>query len=446
MQTNVGASGQITWLGGRAASRHQLTIGGAFDASRVDFQQLSQFGYLNPDRSITPVNAFADGSTNVDGVPFDTRVNLHGAPQTWGTYATDTISFGDVWHATVSARFNHVAIDNSDRLPPASGPGSLTGSYQFDRVNPAAGLTFSPVRAVNLYVNYSEGSRAPTSIELGCADPTQPCKLPNAMAGDPPLNQVVTRSWEAGIRSGATGALTWSAGVFRAANHNDILFVASTQTGFGYFKNFGETLRQGVELSATRRFRRLTIGGGYTFLDATYQSTETFDGSSNSTNDSALAGEKGVDGTIQIQPGDRMPLIPRQTVKLFADVPVTPRLSIDLDLVGTSSLVARGNENNLDQPDGVYYIGPGVAPGYAVVNFGAQYQLTRRLRLIAQINNLFDQHYYTGAQLGSTGLTSSGSFIARPFPAVNGDFPVQQAAFYAPGAPTTFWVGLRVRL
>lgn len=39
--------------------------------------------------------------------------------------------------------------------------------------------------STNLYVGYSEGSRAATSIELGCADPAARCKLPHAMAGDP---------------------------------------------------------------------------------------------------------------------------------------------------------------------------------------------------------------------------------------------------------------------
>lgn len=36
------------------------------------------------------------------------------------------------------------------------------------------------------------------------------------------------------------------------------------QTGFGYFKNFGSTRRQGVELGANGRVGGVTIGGGYT--------------------------------------------------------------------------------------------------------------------------------------------------------------------------------------
>ena len=141
---------------------------------------------------------------------------------------TDTLS-AKSWSFTLSGRYNHTTVDNRDRIRP-SGADSLTGSHTFDRFNPAVGVTYSPIGSVNVYFSYSEGSRAPTSVELGCANPDQPCKLPNAMAGDPPLEQVVAKTFEAGVRSGSESKLGWSAGWFRAQNSNDILFVASTQT------------------------------------------------------------------------------------------------------------------------------------------------------------------------------------------------------------------------
>ena len=64
---------------------------------------------------------------------------------------------------------------------------------------------------------------------------------------------------------------------------------------------------------------------------------------------------------------------------------------------------------------------------------------------LSEINNLFDRQYYTAAQLGPTGFTDTGNFIARPFPVVNGEFPVQQATFFAPGAPAGAWGGIRLR-
>jgi outer membrane receptor protein involved in Fe transport len=439
-QDNYGVSGQFTWLRSPRIGRNQFTAGAAFDRSSVGFQQSTQLGYLNPDRSVTGLNAFADGVTggNVDGVPFDTRVDLHGTPQTWSLYATDTYSPGKSWNFTLSGRYNRTTIDNLDRIEPGGGPGSLNSHNVFGRLNPAAGVTYSPAPWLNAYFSYSESSRAPTSIELGCADPTQPCKLPNALAGDPPLRQVVTRTFEAGVRSGETSKINWNAGWFRGVNRDDLLFVASTQTGFGYFKNFGKTRRQGFESGLNGRIRRLSLGGGYTFLDATYQSPETVDGSSDSS-----SGAKGLDGTIQILPGDLIPLIPQHMVKAFADLQATKKIAVNLGFVALSSSLARGNEDNQHQADGVYYLGPGVSPGYALVNLGGHYQVHPRVQLFVEVDNLLDRHYYTGAQLGATGFTSPGAFIARPFPAVGGEFPIQHATFYAPGAPRTAWGGIR---
>jgi len=443
-QNNYGLSGQVTWVTSPGGHRNQFTAGSAWDRSSLSFQQAAQFAYINPDRTLTPVNAFEDGSNNSNGTPVDTRVNLHGLPQTWSLYATDTLSVGKAWSFTVSGRYNRTTINNRDRLNPGGGPGSLDGLYVFDRFNPAVGVTYSPVRFLTAYASYSEGSRAPTSIELGCADPNQPCILPNALAGDPPLNQVVTRTFEAGVRRAEENRLNWSVGWFHADNHDDLLFVSSTQTGNGYFKNFGQTRRQGVEVHLSGRIRRIALGGNYTFVSATYQSPETVAGASNSMNASASGGSPGFDGVIQIQPGDRIPLIPQHLLKAFADFQATKKLSVDLDFVAVSTSYARGNENNLSKPDDVYYRGPGTSPGYGVVNFGGRYQLHKRVRMFAQVNNLFDHHYYTAAQLGPMGFTSQGTFLARPYPAVDGNFPIVHATFYAPGAPIGAWGGIRV--
>ena len=100
---------------------------------------------------------------------------------------------------------------------------------------------------------------------------------------------MVARTAEAGVRGGAESRVRWNINWFGAQNYNDILFVSSTQTGFGYFKNFGKTRRTGVDMDLNTHVSRVTLGGGYTFLNATYQSPETVNGSNNSTNDSIRA-------------------------------------------------------------------------------------------------------------------------------------------------------------
>ena len=102
---------------------------------------------------------------------------------------------------------------------------------------------------------------------------------------------MVTDTWEAGLRGKPEipflHNLSWNAGAFRAENHNDILFVSARQTGTGYFQNFAKTHREGFDADLDGRIGRVTWGLDYTFLSATYQSTETVDGSANNTSDTA---------------------------------------------------------------------------------------------------------------------------------------------------------------
>ena len=443
IQRNYGLSGQVTWLGTLAGQRNRLVIGAGYDASRIHFTQSSQLGYLLPDRSIAGVNAVGDGVNGgaVNGQPYDTRVDLSGRIRTWSALASDTLSIDDKLHLTLSGRFNTTSIANRDRIHADGDSASLSGDHRFARFNPAAGLTYSPTRTLNAYAGYSQSSRAPTAIELGCANPEQPCKLPNAMAGDPPLRQVLTRTAEFGLRGGAAAGVQWNAAVFSARNRDDLLFVADNQAGFGYFKNFGQTRRRGLELGLNGRLAGLNLGAQYTLLDATFQSPETVNGSSNSSNDAAAAGGKGREGRIVITPGERIPLIPGQMLKLFADYTLSPAVVFQASMVSVSRSRARGNENNAHQPDGSYYLGPGYSAGYAVFNLGASVRLAQSWQLLAQINNVFDRRYNTAAQLGPTGFDANGNFVARPF--ADNNAAVRHSTFYAPGAPRLAWAGLR---
>ena len=454
VQNDFGFSGQATWLTSPTLlhgsfTHNQFSAGGTYDRGTVRFTQNTQFGYLNPDRSITGVPSWEDGTTNSNGDPVDSRVNLHGLAPNFSLFASDTLSIGDKWNVTLSGRYNRNTIDNQDRLLPIAGPGSLTGRDVFNRFNPAVGLTWNPTSIWNLYASYTEGSRAPTSIELGCADPQNPCNLPNALASDPPLKQVSTSTWEAGLRGRAERNLNWSAGGFWAENRNDILFVASQQTGSGYFKNFGKTQRKGVQADVNGRVKRISGGLDYTFLEATYQSTESLSGTANNTSDIALSGFPGVGGIITVHPGNRIPLVPKQSAKAFMDIEATSKFGLDFSLVSASSSYARGDENNAYKADGKYYLGPGISPGYAVLNFRGRYDFSKRLQLVVRLDNVFDRHYYTAAQLANTGFTSQGTFIARQFPAYTtgdqaGNYPIQSTTFFAPGAPRRVWADLRV--
>jgi outer membrane receptor protein involved in Fe transport len=187
----------------------------------------------------------------------------------------------------------------------------------------------------------------------------------------------------------------------------------------------------------------------WTFLSATYQSVEVLDGSANNTNNFALQGYPGLDGVITVHPGNRIPLIPKHTGKAYLDWLITSKLGIDLNEVVVSSSYARGNENNAYDADGIYYQGPGVSPGYAVTNLRAHYDFARHFQIGLQIDNLFDQKYYTAAWLSNTAVTSAGAIQSLPFaPYATGPYtgsvPAQSVTFFSPGAPRRAWVQLGV--
>ncbi len=443
-QHAYGLTAALSWN----TTHNKLSLGSGFDTGSLTYIQNSQWGYLNPDGlTLTLVPSFNDGSErDDDGTLDDDRVNLHGLAITPSFYVTDTLSWGN-WVFNAGGRYNHTDINNTDRLPPTtSGRPGLTADNVFQRFNPTAGVVYKAGSLVNAYFNYGESSRAPTSTELGCADPNFPCSLPNALVSDPALKQVVARTFEFGARGNPNGRYSWSAGYFHTINYDDLLFVASQQTGFGYFQNFGKTRRLGVEAGALAHLHNLAAGVEYTFLQATYQSSQVIGSGSNSSNSNALSGEKGVTdgGLITIVPGDQIPQVPQNMLKVYGDYRPLKKLFIGADLQAIGSSYVKGNENNQHQPDGQFYLGSGKVSAYAVVNLGARYTINSHFELFAQMNNLLNQKYYTTGQLATSPYDDNGNFIAREFtPYPSGDYPVRNTTFVSPGAPFTVFGGLK---
>jgi len=443
-QREWGASGELTWEGPLAGARSRTTLGLGYIRSVVDFAQQSQFGYLTPDRGVAIVagpGTFADGSQDSENA-FDARVDLNGRTTTFSAYGLESLTIGKLT-VDLSARYDRTAIRNRDRISPGGGAGSLDSDQVFAHVNPSAAVRWTPVHGVTFDAALGQTSRAPSAVELGCADPASPCRLPNALAGDPPLKQVIATTMETGI--GLTVApFAVRVGLFRTVSRDDILFVASEASGFGYFRNFGRTRRQGIDIDLGGAIGPVRVSAHYTLLDATYRSAELVDGSANSSADGVAPG---FGGTIAIAKGDRIPLVPRNLFKAAIGWDVARFLTLDLDMIASSGVYARGNENNAHRPDGVYYLGPGRTAGYALLNAGMELRPGKGVRFFVQVSNLLDKRYATAAQLAATAFDAQGNFVARPFagPVIGGERPLQYSTFSAPGAPRSLRVGARVR-
>jgi outer membrane receptor protein involved in Fe transport len=417
-RVGYGFTGQINFNQDWMGHQNLFIAGLGYDRSRTDFEQSTEFGTLNGSRGVNGIGVFGD----------EAEVELRGVNRTWSLFATDTFSFNDVYHLTLSGRYNHTRVENRDQLiPDASDPESLTGDHSFKRFNPAIGLAITPSKTLSFYASYNEGSRAPTAIELGCANPDQPCKLPNAMAGDPPLDMVVSKTFEGGVRGKVTSGIGYSASVYSTQNTDDIQFIAANSTGAGYFSNVGKTRRKGVDLGVNGEMGKFRWAAGYSYIKATYQSNFSI---ANEVNSSAVDTDSdGEADTVFVKKGDTIPGIPRHQFKLRGEWQALPQWTIGTNVVAFSSQYSHGNENNDHQGSG------GKVAGYTVVNLDTRYQFDNTgWQVFAKVNNVFDKKYQTGGMLGETFFEAEGTFMG-------GDD--EFSALVAPGAPRAAWIGVR---
>ena len=418
-QNSYGLGAQLTW----ATDKNQMIVGTSVDFARINFTQTSQlFSTFSPSRGV-------GGVLDVE----NTDTSLNGRSRTWSLFATDTYNVTPKLALVASGRYNTTHVDNKDKLIPGggAGSGSLTGNDTYNRFNPAVGLTYSFVPEVNVFAGYNEGNRAPSIIELGCADALSPCNLPNAMAGDPPLKQVVTKTFEGGLRGKIGNSTKWNVSVYRATNYDDLQFIASNISGAGYFDNVGKTRRQGLDLSFNGESGDFRWSAGYSYIKATYESTFDIVNDVNSSTHLDAAGND----VITVKPGDNIPGIPKHQLKFRGEWRALPTWSIGASAVVFADQYAHGNENNQHQADGVNFMGSGKVAGYGVVNLDTRYTLPNTgWQLFAKVNNVFDRKYYTGALLGQNGFDAAGVFAAGAG---------VDETFLAPGAPRAGWVGLR---
>jgi outer membrane receptor protein involved in Fe transport len=415
-RTGYGFNTQLTFGQDLAGMKNQFIAGFGYDYGKTNFKQSTEYGLVNGTRGIDALGFFSD----------EAPVDLKGESKTWSLFATDTLSLNPMWHITMSARYNHTRVENLDRLNPIPNPiealnTSLTSDQSYNRINPAVGVNFTPSKNLTAYASYNEGSRAPTAIELGCANPAQPCRLPNAFAGDPPLDQVVAKTFEGGLRGKITPEIGWSFSAYRAQNNDDIQFIASTTTGAGFFDNVGKTRRQGVDAALNGSIDKFSWSLGYSYVKATYQSNFEIVSELNET----VPGSE----IQQVGKGDNIPGIPQHQLKLRAAYDVSSNWNVGTNIFAFSDQYARGNENN-------QYDGEGAkVGGYMVMNLDTRYSFGNSgWQLFARVNNVFDREYNNAGLLGE-----------HRFDAVTGAFTGNEVtpAFFAPGAPRAGWFGVR---
>ena len=393
----AGVNAQLTSDYKIAQFDNQFILGGGYNTGNTNFSVSQQNAVFSPTKYEIPITV---------AIP---TVSIKGENQYSNVFVTNTFSAFDWLHFNGSMNWIEAQVQTTDKLGTA-----LNGNNTFSRINPSGGFTVNPLDALGwdtplkdftAYFNYNEGLRAPTAVELSCANPNAPCTLPNSFVSDPPLKAVVSHTFETGLRGKVYDRwLKWNLAFYRTRNSNDILFLNSPGSVInGYFQNVGTTLRQGVELGLSgEAWEKLNWYLSYGFVDATYQSTAVLG--------NALGAEV-------VKPGDRIPSIPQNTLKFGAEYEILKGWFFAGDLQYVSSQYARGDDANL-YPQ---------LPDYTIVNLNTRYLVTKNIELFAMGRNIFNQHYRSYGQLGQNVYLNN-----------------QATTFMGPGAPATGYGGIRV--
>ncbi len=410
--TSWGAAAQATRTAPLFGLPHRLSIGASLDGARTRFSAGTLLGELSLDRGfIGPGVAIDQPDAGI------TPVGVNVATRYWGVFASDTISLAPDLTLTLTGRHNIAEVRLRDQLGE-----ELNGDHEFTRFNPAIGLTWRVSDGVTVYAGHSQTNRAPTPAELSCADPEAPCSLANFFVADPPLRQVIARTWEAGLRgstrSWGDSTVTWHVDAYRTSVADDIQLVASGVAGRGYFTNVGKTRREGIEAGVSATTGPFDLFLDYAWTKATYRTSFDLNAGANPAFDDE-------DDLMTVNPGDHRPGIPEHSLKTALDYAMTPDISIGLDAILSSGRYLVGDEANLNAR----------TSAFTVVNAHAKARLSPNADLFLQVQNVFDTDYET-----------FGAFAPIDAVPIAGLPDISNPRSLSPGAPRAAYVGLRFRM
>lgn len=564
-QLTDGASLQLNWN----STEHKFMLGGSVDIANSDFETAQRLGlidanhrvYLDP-ANIDPIYLAAKEDIRNN--------SFTGQSSTFSGYFSETYSPWDNLHLSFAGRFNQSRVKNQVRArtrvgfealhqildihkvrpnvilckgtdsascsnqanynigefdqevrqpqDPSMGLGKYSetptsDNFDYTSFNPSLGFSYLPFKHkdsvfkdLNVFSNWSQGTRTPSSVELGCAydgtlvpenpsDPDSPltpkslatiggaCTLPTALSGDPYLPQIFATSYEFGLRGKFMEDLKfikdleWNATIYRTDLQDDIYLVGITADR-SFFDTIGDTRRQGFELGFSGKVGIVDFSLNYGYTDATFQSNlvmvsphnssaanispDDFDTLVQIEYDSKGRPLNALDNMIEIEPGDRMPGIPLHNINASLNFHLTEQWQFGINMIAHTSVFVRGNENNEHQAGSYdYYYGsasgigqdrpllrgqpftdPGTVSGYAIFNLKTRYEIGKGFAVFGMVNNLFDRQYATAGRLGINPFSESDRGSVGASGWNYNSRDWQNSTFIGPGAPRAVWVGI----
>ena len=328
-----------------AGGDYRLALGGSYDAERQQRR-----GYTN----------FAGDLLGVRGeLRRDERDDVDNA----ALYAQWYWRFRPRWSLLLGLRHDEVRFRAHDFYVTADNPDD-GGGVSYRATTPVLGLQFRLTRHLRWYASYSKGFETPTWNELGYRADGRP-----GLAFD--LRPALSRNAELGMKWRAAHGPELDVALFRAATRDE-LAVGSNVDGRSTYRNLGNTVRRGVELSIDGELAPAwQLRAGYTRLQARFESAFL-----------ACVGTPCLQPGVRIPAGARIPGVPESYGSLYLGHGGSTGWHQGLTLVGFGAETV--DDASTER-----------APGGLRIDLDAGYvfrfRAGRRLRLSARVDNLADR-------------------------------------------------------
>ena len=212
---------------------------------------------------------------------------------------------------------------------------------------------------------------------------------------DPPLEQVVAKSVEAGVDGSLDQQLRWHLGAFQTVNHDDILFqtTGGARANVGFFQNVGDTRRAGVELNVSPELSRVSwfLNSHLSERDLRGQLRGQRPPTTPCSKAIRLRRRSSARTSCRFQTVQLFPVFRDDMVNAGMDFSFNEHLSVGADVAYRTGVYLRGDEVNLLDKT-ASYCGSSICAG--------EYRFGDSMAIFARIENVLDKDYETFGLLG----------------------------------------------
>lgn len=176
-----------------------------------------------------------------------------------GPYLRDEVTFGERYTVSAGIRADYVKFEVDDNFPVSLSNPDDSGQRTLHAWSPMVGFVdkFSPLHSA--YANISRAFETPTTTELG--------NQANGSGGfNPDLQPQLSTTYEIGLKGIVFSRVQYDLAGFDTEVHDELIpFEVPSGNGRTYYRNAGQTRREGLEAALQTDVDAFTIAASYTY-------------------------------------------------------------------------------------------------------------------------------------------------------------------------------------